>query len=151
VNNYRDFNTHQQLNENNDLQTAEAVNKWGVDYIVLTSVDRDDIPDGGAQHFAHTVELLKHGRPELLVECLVSDFQGDLKSVETLATSGLDVYAHNVETVERLQKVSGTTHCIGDGHNYFRPLYDVGTDNSFLHFPVCSRPSSGLQAKLILP
>lgn len=80
--------------------------QWGVNYIVLTSVDRDDIPDGGAQHFAHTVELLKHKKPELLVECLVSDFQGDLKSVETLAVSGLDVYAHNVETVERLQKVS---------------------------------------------
>jgi len=67
-------------------------------------VDRDDIPDGGAQHFAHTVELLKHKKEELLVECLVSDFQGDLKSVETLATSGLDVYAHNIETIERLQK-----------------------------------------------
>lgn len=86
------------------FKTAEAVNNWGVDYIVLTSVDRDDIPDGGAQHFAHTVELLKHKKPELLVECLVSDFQGDLSSVGTLATSGLDVYAHNVETVERLQK-----------------------------------------------
>lgn len=89
-------------------QTAEAVAKWGVDYIVLTSVDRDDIPDGGAQHFAHTVELLKHKKPELLVECLVSDFQGDLNSVQTLATSGLDVYAHNVETVARLQSVSVT-------------------------------------------
>jgi len=66
--------------------------------------DRDDIPNGGAQHFAHTVELLKHKKEELLVECLVSDFQGDLKSVETLATSGLDVYAHNIETIERLQK-----------------------------------------------
>lgn len=87
------------------FKTADAVTKWGVDYIVLTSVDRDDIPDGGAQHFAHTVELLKHKKPELLVECLVSDFQGDLNSVTTLATSGLDVYAHNVETVERLQKV----------------------------------------------
>jgi lipoic acid synthetase len=87
------------------FKTAEAVAKWGVDYIVLTSVDRDDIPDGGAQHFAHTVELLKHKKPELLVECLVSDFQGDKAAVETLATSGLDVYAHNVETVERLQKV----------------------------------------------
>jgi lipoic acid synthetase len=75
-----------------------------VDYIVLTSVDRDDIPDGGAQHFATTVELLKQAKPELLVECLVSDFQGDPNSVATLATSGLDVYAHNVETVERLQK-----------------------------------------------
>lgn len=80
--------------------------EWGVDYIVLTSVDRDDIPDGGAQHFATTVELLKQKKPELLVEVLASDFQGNLDSVETLATSGLDVYAHNVETVERLQKVS---------------------------------------------
>jgi len=85
------------------FQTAQAVVEWGVDYIVLTSVDRDDLPDGGAQHFAHTVELLKHQKPELLVECLVSDFQGMEDSVATLAKSGLDVYAHNVETVERLQ------------------------------------------------
>lgn len=86
------------------FKTAEAVTAWGVDYIVLTSVDRDDIEDGGAQHFAHTVELLKHKNPDLLVECLVSDFQGMKQSVETLALSGLDVYAHNLETVERLQK-----------------------------------------------
>jgi lipoic acid synthetase len=86
------------------FKTADAVAKWGVDYIVLTSVDRDDIEDGGAQHFAHTVELLKYKKSELLVECLVSDFQGNLTSVATLARSGLDVYAHNVETVERLQK-----------------------------------------------
>ncbi|CAJ1966711.1 unnamed protein product [Cylindrotheca closterium] len=86
------------------FKTAEAVAQWGVDYIVLTSVDRDDIEDGGAGHFGHTVELLKQAKPELLVECLVSDFQGNLTSVATLATSGLDVYAHNVETVERLQK-----------------------------------------------
>jgi len=86
------------------FKTAEAVTAWGVDYIVLTSVDRDDIDDGGAGHFANTVELLKHKNPDLLVECLVSDFQGMKKSVETLALSGLDVYAHNLETVERLQK-----------------------------------------------
>lgn len=86
------------------FKTAQAVVNWGVDYIVLTSVDRDDLPDGGASHFAHTVELLKRQKPELLVECLVSDFQGNKKSVESLAKSGLDVYAHNVETVERLQK-----------------------------------------------
>lgn len=86
------------------FKTAEAVAQWGVDYIVLTSVDRDDIPDGGAGHFAHTVELLKHKKKDILVECLVSDFQGMLESVETLAKSGLDVYAHNIETVERLQK-----------------------------------------------
>ena len=80
--------------------------QWGVDYIVLTSVDRDDIDDGGSSHFATTVELIKeHSKGNILVECLVSDFRGDLDAVETLASSGLDVYAHNVETVERLQKV----------------------------------------------
>jgi len=87
------------------MKTADAVSKWGVDYIVLTSVDRDDIEDGGAGHFASTVELIKRSSGgEMLVECLVSDFRGDLGSVEVLARSGLDVYAHNVETVERLQK-----------------------------------------------
>ena len=88
------------------FKTADAVARWGVDYIVLTSVDRDDIPDGGSGHFATTVELIKHQKPEMLVECLVSDFRGDLKAVENLAHCGMDVYAHNVETVERLQKVS---------------------------------------------
>lgn len=84
------------------FKTAEALKQWNVSYIVLTSVDRDDMPDGGAGHFATTVQLIKQNIPGLLVECLVSDFAGDLTSVETLATSGLDVYAHNIETVRRL-------------------------------------------------
>ena len=79
--------------------------RWGVDYVVLTSVDRDDIPDGGSNHFATTVQLIKQNKPEMLVECLVSDFRGDKDAVKNLAQSGLDVYAHNMETVERLQKV----------------------------------------------
>lgn len=86
------------------FKTAEALSNWNITYIVLTSVDRDDMPDGGAQHFATTVELIKKSRTDLLVECLVSDFTGDFRSVETLANSGLDVYAHNMETVERLQR-----------------------------------------------
>jgi len=89
--------------ETEPWNTADAVANWGVDYIVLTSVDRDDLPDGGAGHFAQTVGLLKFRRPELRVECLVSDFAGDAAAVRTLARSGLDVFAHNVETVERLQ------------------------------------------------
>merc|ERR1719291_885797 len=80
------------------FKTAKAVVQWGVDYIVLTSVDRDDLPDGGAEHFATTVQLLKQNKPELLVECLVSDFRGDNDAIQTLAMSGLDVYAHSVET-----------------------------------------------------
>ena len=86
------------------FKTAEAVAAWGINYVVLTSVDRDDMEDGGAGHFANTVELIKLKKPEMLVECLVSDFAGDLNAVEALANSGLDVYAHNVETVRRLQK-----------------------------------------------
>ncbi|CDI83005.1 lipoic acid synthase, putative [Eimeria praecox] len=57
-------------------KVAEAVAKWDIDYVVLTSVDRDDLPDGGAQHFADTVKLIKKKKPQILVECLVSDFQG---------------------------------------------------------------------------
>jgi hypothetical protein len=74
---------------------------------VLTSVDRDDLPDGGASHFAATVRELKARKPSLLVECLTPDFQGDLDHVRLLASSGLDVFAHNVETVEHLQKRVG--------------------------------------------
>jgi lipoic acid synthetase len=84
------------------FKTAEALKQWNVSYIVLTSVDRDDMEDGGAGHFATTVQLIKQTTPDMLVECLVSDFAGNLASVEKLATSGLDVYAHNVETVRRL-------------------------------------------------
>lgn len=61
------------------------------------------MPDGGADHFAKTVQYLKVWNPNILVECLVSDFAGMLGSVENLANSGLDVYAHNIETVRRLQ------------------------------------------------
>ncbi|EIE19748.1 Lipoyl synthase [Coccomyxa subellipsoidea C-169] len=84
--------------------TAKAIAEWGVGYVVLTSVDRDDIPDGGAEHFARTVRTLKSLRPDILVECLTPDFRGDLAAVRHLAASGLDVYAHNVETVDRLQR-----------------------------------------------
>ncbi|BDA47983.1 Lipoyl synthase, mitochondrial [Coccomyxa sp. Obi] len=94
------------LDPNEPENTAKAVAAWGIDYVVLTSVDRDDLPDGGAAHIAETIRGLKEktgGR--LLVEALVPDFQGSLDSVSLVARSGLDVYAHNVETVERLQGV----------------------------------------------
>ncbi|KAL3565710.1 hypothetical protein D5086_033756 [Populus alba] len=87
------------------LNTALAIASWGVDYIVITSVDRDDLPDGGSGHFAQTVRAMKELKPEIMVECLTSDFRGDLKAVDTLVHSGLDVFAHNVETVKRLQRI----------------------------------------------
>ncbi|CAE6444031.1 unnamed protein product [Rhizoctonia solani] len=82
--------------------TAEAISRWGLGYIVLTSVDRDDLADGGAAHFASTIAKIKQKAPSILVEALTGDFQGDLSCVELVAKSGLDVYAHNVETVEAL-------------------------------------------------
>jgi lipoic acid synthetase len=82
--------------------TAEALSRWGLGYVVLTSVDRDDLADGGAAHFAETIRRIKNKAPRILVEALTGDFMGDLKGVETVAQSGLDVYAHNVETVEEL-------------------------------------------------
>ena len=68
----------------------------------MTSVDRDDLPDGGSAHFAETVKEVKKENPGLLVECLVPDWAGDLSAVDLVSNSGLDVYAHNVETVERM-------------------------------------------------
>ena len=82
---------------------VQAVSEWGVGYIVLTSVDRDDVADGGAAHFARTVELIKRKSPQMLVECLTPDFSGNMAHVRVLASSGLDVFAHNIETVHRLQ------------------------------------------------
>ena len=82
--------------------TAEALSRWGLGYVVMTSVDRDDLPDGGAHHWAETVRKIKSKAPAILVECLTGDFAGDLEMVKLVATSGLDVYAHNVETVEEL-------------------------------------------------
>ncbi|KAJ6783362.1 hypothetical protein PWT90_09477 [Aphanocladium album] len=82
--------------------TAEALARWGLGYVVLTSVDRDDLADGGARHFAETIRKIKQKKPTLLVEALTGDFLGDLDMVKIVAESGLDVYAHNVETVEAL-------------------------------------------------
>jgi lipoic acid synthetase len=91
------------LDPDEPLKVAEAVAALKLKYVVLTSVDRDDMADGGAEHFAKTIRELKRLDPNILIEALVPDFRGDLKAVETIVDSGLDVYAHNVETVYRLQ------------------------------------------------
>jgi lipoyl synthase len=83
--------------------TAKAIAEWKLHYVVITSVDRDDLSDQGSNHFAETVREIKKLNPSLYVECLTPDFRGDEKCIERIALSGLDVFAHNVETVERLQ------------------------------------------------
>lgn len=90
---------------NEPEHTAKAIAAWGLDYVVLTSVDRDDLPDGGSAHFAQTVIELKKQNDKILVECLTPDFRGDKAAVETVLSSGLDVFAHNIETVEAFQRL----------------------------------------------
>jgi lipoic acid synthetase len=82
--------------------TARSVQIMGLRYVVLTSVDRDDLADGGAAHYAACVQAIKQLTPETAVEALTPDFSGSKQAVERVATSGLDVFAQNIETVERL-------------------------------------------------
>jgi lipoyl synthase len=83
-------------------KVSTAIAKWGLDYVVLTSVDRDDLEDQGSKHFRRVIKALKQKKEDLLVEALSPDFRGRYDLVRNVATSGLDVFAHNVETVERL-------------------------------------------------
>lgn len=82
--------------------TAKAVKLMGLKYVVITSVDRDDLADGGAQHYADCVKAIKRVNPDTAVEALTPDFNGVMPDVEKVVDSGLQVYAQNVETVERL-------------------------------------------------
>jgi len=87
-------------------KVASAIADLGLSYVVLTSVDRDDLPDGGAAHFAATIREIKARDPDILVEALIPDFQGDLEAVRTVVEARPDVLDHNIETVRRLQSVA---------------------------------------------
>jgi lipoic acid synthetase len=82
---------------------AAAVAELGLEYLVVTSVDRDDLPDGGARHFARAIRALRERSPKTRVEVLIPDFQGDRAALDVVADAGPHVIAHNVETVQRLQ------------------------------------------------
>ncbi|MGO1502312.1 MAG: lipoyl synthase [Marinobacter sp.] len=84
--------------------TAKSVELMGLRYIVLTSVDRDDLGDGGAAHYAACVSAIKQRTPEVAVEALTPDFDAVMANVEKVVDSGLEVFAQNVETVERLTR-----------------------------------------------
>ncbi len=81
---------------------AEAVKAMRLKYVVLTTVDRDDLKDSGAAHFAATVEAIRRLDPAILIETLTGDFHGNVDALRTMLASRPDVFAHNVETVERL-------------------------------------------------
>jgi lipoyl synthase len=90
------------LDPDEPRRVAEAVAKLGLRHVVVTSVDRDDLDDGGAAHFAATARAIKVLSPAARVEVLVPDFRGSHASVETVVQAPVDIYNHNIETVPRL-------------------------------------------------
>jgi len=90
------------LDAEEPANAARTVELMKLKYIVLTSVNRDDLPDGGAGHYAACVRAIRLRNPHTAVEALTPDFQGVLRDVETVVDSGLQVFAQNIETVRRL-------------------------------------------------
>lgn len=83
-------------------KVAKAIKKWGLRYVVLTSVCRDDLPDGGANHMAKTIKSVKVQCPKTIVEPLIPDFQGNRHALEKIIDAGPEVISHNIETIARL-------------------------------------------------
>src|SRR3954470_9817759 len=83
---------------------ATMLGELGLRHTVITCVDRDDLPDGGAAHWAETIRAVKRRSPELVLEVLTGDFKGDTAAVDTVLDAGPDVFAHNLETVPRLSR-----------------------------------------------
>ena len=93
------------VNENEPKHLAEAISKLGLKYVVITSVDRDDLRDGGAQHFADCIKMIREQNPSIKIEILVPDFRGRMnKAIDILITQPPDVFNHNLETIPRLYK-----------------------------------------------
>lgn len=107
------------LDVNEPAKSADTVVTMGLKYVVITSVDRDDLSDGGAQHFANTVKAIKAASPETAVEVLTPDFNGNTTAVDMLVDAGIDVFAQNVETVERL------THVVRDPKAGYQQTLDL--------------------------
>ena len=107
------------LDPDEPFNTGRAVQLMGLEYVVITSVDRDDLEDGGAGHYAACVREIKRQNPSTAVEALTPDFNGNTDHVEVVVGSGLDVFAQNVETVRRL------THPVRDPRAGYEQTIDV--------------------------
>ena len=107
------------LDHEEPLNTARAVKLMNLNYVVITSVDRDDLDDGGAGHYAACVREIKKMNPNTAVEALTPDFNGVMAHVDLVVDSGLEVFAQNVETVERL------THPVRDPRAGYQQTIDV--------------------------
>ena len=107
------------LDAEEPFNTGRAVQLMGLEYVVITSVDRDDLPDGGASHYAACVRQIKQQNPNTAVEALTPDFNGVQEHVELVVDSGVEVFAQNVETVRRL------THPVRDPRAGYEQTIEV--------------------------
>lgn len=126
------------LDPEEPAHAADSVRLMGLKYVVITSVDRDDLADGGAGHYAACVREIRRVNPETAVEALTPDFRGDTGHVATVVDSGLQVFAQNLETVERL------THEVRDRRAGYRQTLDV------LRFAKQHRPDVLTKTSLML-
>jgi lipoic acid synthetase len=117
------------------MNTAKAVQVMGLKYVVLTSVNRDDLEDGGAEHFAQTVKLIKELNPGTAVEALTPDFKGLSSSIDTLVNCGLEVFAQNIETVRRL------THPVRDIRAGYEQTLEVLAESKRINPKVLTKTS----------
>jgi len=100
-------NPMKKLDIDEPKKLAFALGEIGLfDYVVLTSVNRDDLEDGGASHFAECIKGIKKYYPEIIIEVLIPDFNGDTTALRKIVDAKPEVVAHNIETVERLQKMA---------------------------------------------
>ena len=96
----------EELDEDEPRRVAEAIERLGLSHVVITSVDRDDLPDGGARIFADTIAEVRLRLPECSIEVLTPDFRGDPEAVATVLEAGPDIFNHNMETVRRLHRTA---------------------------------------------
>jgi len=123
------------LDQYEPINTALAVKKMNLKYVVLTSVNRDDLDDGGANHYADTVQLIKEHNPHTSVEALTPDFKGLRSSIETLVNCGIQVFAQNIETVKRL------THRVRDIRAGYQQTLDVLATSKAINSQVLTKSS----------
>ncbi len=90
------------LDADEPQRVAKAIEEWGLSYVVITSVCRDDLKDGGAEHIANTIKAIKALSPKIIVESLIPDFRGNEDSIKMVVESKPEVISHNIETVIRL-------------------------------------------------
>ena len=123
------------LDGNEPLHIAEAVKDLGLKYAVITSVTRDDLPDGGAEHFANCICEIRKISPDIKIEILTPDFKGNKNSLDTIIMAHPDVFNHNIETVRKIFKTArpqGNYDCSLDVLKYVKDNSNIITKSGLM-------------------